>query len=31
MMGDLSRLLNAAAQDITDCPISPAHLAGMIE
>ena len=30
LMGDLSRLLNAAGKDITACPISPANLAGMV-
>lgn len=29
MMGDLTRLMNANSHDITDCPISPEHLAAM--
>ena len=29
LMGDLSRLLNAAGKDIMECPISPDHLAAM--
>ena len=31
IMGDLSRLLNAGGQEIAASPISPAHLAGMIQ
>ena len=31
LMGDLSRLLNAAGKEITGCPISPANLAAMIQ
>ena len=31
LMGDLSRLLNAAGKDIPTCPVSPAHLAEMVQ
>src|SRR5262249_4475962 len=30
IMGDLSRLLNAAGKEISDCPIPPTHLAAML-
>ncbi|HZO87370.1 MAG TPA: Asp-tRNA(Asn)/Glu-tRNA(Gln) amidotransferase subunit GatB [Chthonomonadaceae bacterium] len=30
IMGDLARLLNAEGRDITQCPVTPAHLASMI-
>jgi len=31
IMGDLTRLLNAAGKEIDACPISPANLAGMLK
>lgn len=30
VMGDLARLLNADSKDITDCPVPPGELAGMV-
>ena len=31
IMGDLSRLLNAAGEEITACPITPAHFAALLQ
>ncbi|HWR37897.1 MAG TPA: Asp-tRNA(Asn)/Glu-tRNA(Gln) amidotransferase subunit GatB [Patescibacteria group bacterium] len=30
LMSEVSRMLNAEGREVTDCPVSPAHLAGLI-